>query len=129
MMNWLSRFAGYTDSCTTINVTGTDIEIRCSARANRALEKRERPLVAETELAFACVAHKQVRFHDAPIDGDVIRVNERLGLLVTAIIPNSCETGKAKTATEITGKKFMPKRVRIDYLNGAWVGEFDLSGR
>ncbi|WP_437558110.1 hypothetical protein [Acidithiobacillus sulfuriphilus] len=126
MMNWLSRFAGHADSSTTINVTDRKIEILCSARANLALAKRECPLVAEVELAFACIARKQVRFHDAPMGGDVIGVNERLGLLITAIVPHTCETGKAKTATEITAKKFMPKRVRIDYLHGAWVGEYDL---
>lgn len=126
MINWLSRFAGYANSSTTVNVTGRKIEISCSARANHALAKRERPLVAEVELAFACIARKQVRFHDAPMDGDVIGVNERLGLLITAIVPNTCETDKAKVATEITGKKFMPKRVRIDYLNGEWAGEYDL---
>ncbi len=126
MMNWLSRFAGHADSSITINVTGRKIEVRCSARANQVLAERERPLVAEVELAFACIARKQVRFHNAPMGGDVIGVNERLGLLITAIVPNTCETDKAKVATEITGKKFMPKRVRIDYLHGEWVGEYDL---
>jgi hypothetical protein len=126
MMNWLSRFAGHADSSMTINVTGRKIEVRCSARANQALAKREQPLVVELELAFACFARKQVRFHDAPTGGEVIHVNERLGLLITAIIPNTCERDKAKAATEITANKFMPKRVRIDYFHGAWVGEYDL---
>ncbi len=126
MMNWLSRFAGHADSNTTVTASGREIEVRCSARANQALAKRERPLVAELELAFACFARKQVRFHDAPMGGDVIGVNDRLGLLITAIVPNACEMGKAKTATEITAKTFMPKKVRIDRFNGEWVGEYDL---
>ncbi len=126
MMNWLSRFASRADSNTTINASGRKIEVLCSARANQALAQRERPLVAELELAFACMARKQVRFHDAPMGGDVIRVNEKLGLLVTAIIPNTCETDKSKTAAKITAQKFMPKWVRIDCLNGEWVGEYGL---
>ncbi len=126
MMNWLSRFAGNADSSTTINASGREIEVRCSASANQALAQRERPLVAELELAFACMPRKQVRFHDAPMGGDVINVNERLGLLITAIVPNTCETDKGKTAANITAQKFIPKRVRIDYLHGAWVGEYDL---
>lgn len=126
MTSWPARFAGYADSSTTIHVTGRTVEIRCTARANQALAKRERPLIAEVELAFACIARKRVQFHDAPMEGHVIDVNERLGLLITAVVPDACEVGKAGTATKLTGKTFMPKQVRIDFIRGEWTGDYDL---
>lgn len=125
-MNWLARLSGHSCSSTTINVSGKAIDVFCSARANQALARRERPLVAELELAFACMARKQVRFHDTPREGDVIGVTERLGLLITAVVPSGCGVADAKTAAKATARNFVPRWVRIDHAKGEWVGEYGL---
>ena len=125
-MGWLSRLAGRRDSRTTISASGREMVILCSTRAKKVLARRDRPLVAELELAFACIACKQVRFHDAPVDGDVIEVNEKLGLLITAIVPTTCATGSTRTAANVAVRSFIPKWVRIDYAKRGWVGEYGL---
>ena len=125
-MNWLSRLTGHGNSSTIVKVSGKEIEILCSARANKALSQRDQPLVAELELAFACIARKQVRFHDTPPGKEVIGVNEKLALLITAIIQNTCEVVDGKTVPKTTGRNFMPKWVRIDFAKGEWVGDYGI---
>ena len=90
------------------------------------LAQRDRPLVAEIELAFACFARKQVLFHDTPRN-NVIEVNAKLALQITTIIPDVCEgVAETKTTTRAALPNFMPKWVRIDYAKGKWVGEYGL---
>lgn len=124
MMNWLSRLTGNMGSTTTIKISGKDIEVRCSASADKALAQRDQPLVVEIELAFACFARKQVLFHDAPTGRkNVIDVNEKLALLITTIIPDTCDVvAEAKTTTRAALRNFMPKWVRVD----KWHGEYGL---
>lgn len=90
-MNWLSRLMGRRGSTATIEVSGKTVEVICSASADKALARRDRPLVAEIELAFACFARKPVRFHDRSGEINVINVNEKLALRITTIIPDACE--------------------------------------
>lgn len=128
MMNWLSRLTGNMGSTTTIKISGKDIEVHCSASADKALAQRDQPLLVEIELAFACFARKQVFFHDAPTGRkNVIDVNEKLALLITTIIPDTCDVViEAKTTTRAALRNFMPKWVRVDYAKGKWHGEYGL---
>lgn len=126
MMNWLARLSGHGVTTTTINVSGKEIDVFCSARAGKELARREQPLVVEVELAFACMARKQVRFHDKPCDTGIIDVNEKLRLFITAVVPNICESGDMKTTASGRARNFSPKWVRIDYVKGEWVGEYGL---
>ena len=126
-MNWLSRLTGGKGSSTTVRNSGKEIEVLCSASADTALAQRDRPLVAEIELAFACFARKQVHFHEMSTSKNVIEVNEKLALLITTIIPDTCEvTAQAKDAARAPLRSFMPKWVRIDCVKGKWVGEYGL---
>lgn len=126
-MNWLSRLTGNNGSSTTVHVSGKEIEVFCSARADRALAERDLPLVVEIELAFACFARKQVHFHETSTSGNVIDVNGKLALQITTIVPGACEVAtKAKGTARATVRNFMPKWVRIDCAKGKWVGEYGL---
>jgi hypothetical protein len=126
IVNWLSRLARSADTSTTVETSGRAIAVHCSASANRALSARQRPLVAELELAFACFARKQVRFHDAPVAGNVIRVNERLGLVLTVFVPDRCGTREVGAETTRVDRTIVPKWVRIDHRAGEWLGDFGL---
>lgn len=127
MTNWLSQLAGHRGSTTTIKISGKEIEVICSATADKALAQLDRKLVVEIELAFACFARKQVLFHDTPSGSNVIDVNEKLALQITTIIPDTCEGFvETKTATRATLRNFIPKWVRIDYAKGKWAGEYGL---
>lgn len=126
MMDWLSRLMGNRGSTTTIKIAGKEIEVICSASADKALVQRDCSLAVEIELAFACFARKQVFFHNTPGGDNVIDVNEKLALLITTIIPDTCERVETKTTTRITLRNFIPKWVQIDYAKGKWVGEYGL---
>ena len=126
-MNWLSRLAGNNGSSTTAHISGKEIEVFCSARADRALAERDLPLIVEIELAFACIARKQVYFHETSTNKNVIEVHGKLALQITTIVPDTCEvTTKAKGTAKATVRSFMPKWVRIDCVKGKWVGEYGL---
>ena len=127
MMNWLSRVTGYRGSRTTIRISGKEIEVICSASADKALVQRDCLLVVEIELAFACFARKQVLFHDAPGGNNLIDVNEKLALQITTIIPDTCDAvAGTQTTARTTLRNFTPKWVRIDYAKGEWAGEYGL---
>lgn len=87
-MNWLTLFTGGKGSSATVNISGKEVEVFCSASAVRALAKRDMPLIVELELAFACFARKQVYFHETSISRNVIEVNGKLALL--RLFVNSC---------------------------------------
>jgi hypothetical protein len=126
-MNWLTLFTGSKGSSATVNVSGKTIEVFCSANADRALAKRDLPLIVEMELAFACFARKQVHFHETSTNKNVIGVNGKLALLISTIVPDTCETTtKAKSTATTPLRNFMPKWVRVDYVKGKWVGEYGL---
>lgn len=127
MINWFARLTGREDSRTRIEISGKPLEVLCSARANRALAARDRPLVAEVELAFACMARKQVLFHETAGATETIRAHDKLELLITTVIPNACEKSAAtKTAAKASARHFTPKWIRIDYAKGKWIGEYGL---
>lgn len=127
MVSWLSRLTGHGGSTATIDISGKEIEVICTASADKALARRDRPLVAEIELAFACFARKQVLFHDTPGGNNLIGVNEKLVLQITTIVPDVCDAvADARTPTKATLVNFMPKWVRIDYAKGKWAGEYGL---
>lgn len=127
-MNWLSRLTGNIGSTTTIKIADKDIEVRCSASADKALAQRAQPLIMEIELAFACFVRKTVLFHDAPTRGkNVIEVHEKLALVITTIIPDACDgAGESKTMAGPALRNFMPKWIRVDYTKGKWQGEYGL---
>lgn len=127
-MSWLSWIRGLPRSNATITVSGKQIEIFITASARRALALRDKPLLVEIEIAFACMLRKGVRFHEALECKDAIRVSERLALFVTTIFPGTCEPPAAsgKNGNITASRSFLPKRVRIDWSRGKWIGEYDL---
>ena len=125
-MNWLTLFTGSKGSSATVTISGKTIEVFCSANAERALAKRDRPLIVEIELAFACFARKQVFFHETSTSKPAIEVNGKLALLISTIIPDTCGVTTKTKSTSTTLRNFMPKWVRVDYVKGKWVGEYGL---
>lgn len=125
-MNWLKQFTGSKGSSTTVTISGKTIEVFRSANADSALAERDRPLIVEIELAFACFARKQVHFHETSTSQNVIGVNGKLALLISTIIPDTCGVTTKTKSTSTTLRNFMPKWVRLDYVKGKWVGEYGL---
>ena len=131
MAGWLANWFGGRESNTVVTVSGKALEVRCSMAAGRALAGRASPLIVEMELAFACFARKEMRFHEVlgkiAADGSLVQVNEKLALLVSTVIPDSCDAGvSGGKGTRVPARNFVPQWVRIDYAKGRWGGEYGL---
>ena len=90
---------------------------------------RETPLIVELELAFACMARKVVRFHESPgltaASGSCIPVTQTLGLRIVTRVPDACAAdASSATVRNPALRQFVPRWVRIDHVQGAWVGEY-----
>lgn len=126
-MNWLTLFTAGKGSSALAIISGKQVQVYCTPGADRALAKRDTPLIVELELAFACFARKQVHFHETSASEHIIEVNEKLALLVSTVVPDTCEvSAKTKSAAAAPLLNFMPKWVRIDCVKGKWVGEYGL---
>ncbi len=112
-----------------ITVSGKEVEIRRSPAAARLLTVRETPLIVELELAFACFARKTVQFHESPgltaPSGSRIPVTETLALQIVTCVPDACVVPTSSaTVRNPALRQFVPRWVRIDHVQGAWVGEY-----
>ncbi len=111
-----------------ITLHDKSLEVKLSAAAERALARRERPLVAEMELLFSCLLRKRVHFGDAA--EQATPVNERLAVRFTPIMTRKCSVaeGGASPPSERfpleNPRPYVPNWLRIDYRRGEWVGEF-----
>jgi hypothetical protein len=124
-MSWLSKLMNKTGSTRVVTSGGKQIHVHCSQRADAALAKRQYALLVEIELAFACVAHKQVRFPEMPVPAEAIPVDEHIALWVRSVIPAACETNsESNNAAVASVRRFLPGWIRLDYLNGKWTGEY-----
>ena len=123
------RWMGGRESRAVITLSGKEVEVRWSAAAARQLTLREAPLIVELELAFACMVRKTVRFHESPgltaPSGSRIPVTETLTLQIVTRVPDACaaETTSA-TVRNPALRQFVPRWVRIDHVQGVWVGEY-----
>ena len=123
------RWWGGRASRAVVTVSGKELEVRWSAAAERLLTTRDTPLIVELELAFACMARKTVRFHESPDptapSGSRIPVTETLALRIVTRIPDACAAPTTSaTVRNPTLRQFVPRWVRIDHVQGVWVGEY-----
>ena len=121
-MHWFTKITGTADTTIITTVSGKEISVLCTRRANKALASRAQSLLMEIELAFACIAHKAVHFHEGPLPANAIRVNDRLALQITTRIADTCATDSATTSSGL--RHFLPKWIRLDYRKGKWIGEY-----
>lgn len=90
---------------------------------------RATPLIVELELAFACMVRKTVRFHESPAltapSGSCIPITETLALQIVTRVPDACVVPTSSaTVRNPALRQFVPRWVRIDHVQGAWVGEY-----
>jgi hypothetical protein len=113
-----------------IQLNGKPLDIELTPAAERALSRRQRPLLAEMELYFSCLIRKQVRFRDAGDEPDAVAVNDRLQVRFHPVMSQVCGVAGHLDGPPLTdfpivdGGRFSPNRLRIDYLNDTWRGQF-----
>ncbi|MEW5967454.1 MAG: hypothetical protein AB1720_10755 [Pseudomonadota bacterium] len=113
-----------------MNVTLHDkpLEIRLTRAAQKALDRRETPLVAEMELLFSCLLRKRVHFGES-LD-DATPAGDRLAVRFKPIMTRRCsvaEGGAAPPSERFpleNPRPYVPNWLAIDYRRGAWVGNF-----
>jgi len=114
---------------TTIQLNGKSLEVRLTKAAERALSRRQQPLLAEMELYFSCLIRLKVRFYEQS-SGDDTEVNDKLQLRFRPVMTASCDNnyeGDEPPLTDFPIQKpaaFTPHWLQIDYRRGQWQGEF-----
>ena len=123
---WLNPYH-FKDS---IEIRGKKMAIMYSKRAEKALELRTKPLIAELQLYFTCVVQKRVKFHEQTIL-ETITANPHLKIAYHAVQSSACEPVEfaenhpVKKELNSKGAQSMrPSLFKIDYKNGQWIGDF-----
>ena len=113
-----------------IDIRGKKMAIMYSKRAERALELRTKPLIAELQLYFTCVVQKRVNFHEYS-DLETIIANPKLEIAYHTVQSDVCDpvefAEKHPVKKELTSKganSMRPSLFKIDYKNGQWTGDF-----
>ena len=113
-----------------MNITLHDksLEIRLTTAAQKALARRDRPLVAEMELLFSCLLRKRVYFGD--VAEQSTPVNDRLSVRFKPIMTRRCSVAEGGATPPSEGfplenpRPYVPNWLAIDYRQGEWVGNF-----
>lgn len=112
-----------------INFDGRKLSLILTPSAERALNQRKTPLLAEMELYFSCLIRKTVRFREE-VDSDGVFVNEVLAIRFRPVMTQHCGTdyhGDEPPLTDfpiIEAERYIPHWLKIDYKAGNWHGEF-----
>ena len=114
-----------------IKINNRTVNIDLSNAAERELEQRSQPLLAEMELYFSCLIRKQVRFREAADETDSVSANEHLNIRFRPVMTAQCKVndleGEAPPLTDFPIARpdsYTPKWLKIDFKKGKWVGEF-----
>ena len=123
---WLNPFH-HKDS---IDIRGKKMAILYSKRAEKALQKRTKPLIAELQLYFTCVVQKRVNFHEHS-ELETISTHSNLEIAYHTVQSNDCDpvefAEKHPVKKELNSKgaqTMRPSLFKMDYKNGEWIGEF-----
>lgn len=109
------------------------IQLETSLQAEKALRKRDLPIVADVHLIFGCMIAKRVWFKEQ-VEGEVAFVSDKLKLAFHTVRYTVCSFdnidsgGVPEPFLPSKGiNKFMPPYVFVDYQEGEFIGEFSLN--
>ncbi len=108
------------------------LEIRLTKAAQKALARRERPLVAEMELLFSCLLRKRVYFGESTEQS--VPVSAQLAVRFKPIMTRRCSVAEGGATPPSIGfplenpRPYVPNWLAIDYRRGQWVGDFGYAG-
>lgn len=117
----------------TISISDRPIRVEWTQRAQRELEQRSSPLVAELEVYFSCMVKMKIHFLDAPKnDNPTTPVCDKLLIYFRPVTSTECslELGARlgrQPEIELHNKAvtgMVPKHVFIDFKDGKWMGVF-----
>lgn len=116
----------------TVEINGRQVLVEWSKAAARELAQRSQPLVVELELYFSCLVKKFVHFHEGQQQRDTITVSDKLAVFFRPVTSTACSfevADRLGRQPEIeldtpNVRKIAPKRVKLDFVRGNWLGEF-----
>ncbi len=116
----------------TVEINGRPVSVQWSKAAARALAQRTQPLVVELELYFSCLVKKFVHFHESAPQRDTVAVSDKLAVFFRPVTSTACSfevADRLGRQPEIeldtpNVRKIAPKRVEIDFVKGAWRGNY-----
>ncbi len=122
----------FPQTANTVEINGRAVTVEWSKAAARELALRTQPLVVELELYFSCLVKKFVHFHETPPQRATIPVSDKLAVFFRPVTSTACSfevADRLGRQPEIeldtpNTRKIAPKRVEIDFVRGAWRGEF-----
>ncbi len=116
----------------TVEINGRTVTVEWSRAAARELARRTQPLIVELELYFSCLVKKFVHFHETAPGRPTVAVSDKLALYFRPVTSTACSfevADRLGRQPEIeldtpNVRKIAPKRVSIDFVRGAWRGEY-----
>lgn len=116
----------------TVEINGRQVSVEWTKSAARELARRAQPLVVELELYFSCLVKKFVHFHETTPQRDTVAVSDKLAIFFRPVTSTACSfevADRLGRQPEIeldtpNVRKIAPKRVSIDYVRGAWQGNY-----
>lgn len=118
----------------SVVINGREVVIEWTGAAANELARRSRPLVVELELYFSCLVKKYVHFREETGDRETVAASDKLLLYFRPVTSTACSFEVAERLgrqpetdlqTAAVGK-ISPKKVSIDYVQGAWQGHYSL---
>ena len=114
----------------TVELGHKNLRVEWTDRADQALQARSEPLIIEMQLYFSCVLKKRVLFHETS-EIETKDVNGSMKIAFRPIQSAVCNPedfaknypiGRVLDSPAAT--KMIPSRLRIDFRQGQWQGEF-----
>ena len=106
------------------------LELRWTKRAERALMRRDTPLIVELQLLFSCVVKKRVLFHETAGFARV-RATPRLDLAFRPVASAACDPlafardyPVGREIDDTRAARMTPRWAEIDCRDGCWQGSF-----
>lgn len=116
----------------TVQINGRQVSVELSKAAARELAQRAQPLVVELELYFSCLVKKIVHSHETAPLRDTVAVSDKLAVFFRSVTSTACPfevADRLGRQPEIeldtpNVRKIAPKRVKLDFVRGAWQGNY-----
>jgi len=129
---FIDRWLNPRQRSNTILLRDNTLEVTWTNRAERALQLRDKPLIAEMQLYFSCMIKKRVLFHDE-IELETVTVNEQLKVLFRPVQSQACDPDEfaqnhpiKQEFKTMAAVKMKPKSLEIDFKKGCWIGEYQV---
>ncbi len=118
-----------------LTLRGKPLTVSWTKRAERELNRRTHPLLAEMQLYFSCVVKKRVLFHEATPGAQLesLAVTDQLHVAFRPVEANSCDPLEfaanhpvRREFASLGALKMHPAHLHLDYKGGSWLGEFEI---